>query len=95
MTGFMDQGHKYEVFNTDNNQKCFLSSNSAYYNDFWRSWDTEDWSNDAENSFNFNILQYIHILIVIIFCKNIQKKYSLMKSNFINWLKVICDRGRA
>ncbi len=22
---------------------------SAYYNDFWRSCDTEDWSNDAEN----------------------------------------------
>ncbi len=21
-----------------------------YYYDFWRSWDTEDWSNDAENT---------------------------------------------
>ncbi len=29
---------------------CFLSSKSAYQNDFWRSCDTEDWSNDAENS---------------------------------------------
>ncbi len=36
----------------DNNKKCFLSSRSAYENDFWRimSCDTEDWSNDAENS---------------------------------------------
>ncbi len=24
------------VFNIDNNEKCFLSSKSAYYNDFWR-----------------------------------------------------------
>ncbi len=38
------------VFNIDNNQKCFLSSKSAYQNDFWRSCDTEDWSNDAENT---------------------------------------------
>ncbi len=26
----------------DNNQKCFLSSKSAYDDDFWRSCDTED-----------------------------------------------------
>ncbi len=32
------------VFNIDNNQK------SAYYYDFWRSCDTEDCSNDAENT---------------------------------------------
>ncbi len=38
------------VFNTDNNQKRFLSSKSEYYYDFWRSYDTEDWSNDAENT---------------------------------------------
>ncbi len=37
------------VFNIFNNQKCFLSSKSVYYYDFWRSCDTEDWSNDAEN----------------------------------------------
>ncbi len=37
-------------FNIDNNQKCLLSSKSAYYYDFWRSCDTEDWSNDAENT---------------------------------------------
>ncbi len=34
------------VFNIDNNQ--FLDHKSAYYYDFWRSCDTEDWSNDAE-----------------------------------------------
>ncbi len=38
------------VFNIDNNQKYFLSSKSAYYYDFWRSCDTEDCSNDAENT---------------------------------------------
>ncbi len=38
------------VFNIDINNKCFLSSKSAYNIDFWRSCDTEDWSNDAENS---------------------------------------------
>ncbi len=53
------------VFNIDNNQKCFLSSKSAYYYDFWRSCDTEDCSNDAENTaliteINYN-LAYIHI----------------------------------
>ncbi len=31
-------------------KKCFLSSKSAYYNDFWRSCDTDDCSNDAENT---------------------------------------------
>ncbi len=36
--------------NIDNNHKCFLSSKSAYYYDFWRPCDTEDWSNDAENT---------------------------------------------
>ncbi len=35
------------ILNID--EKCFLSSKSAYHNDFWRSCDTEDWSNDAEN----------------------------------------------
>ncbi len=38
------------VFNIDNNQKYFLSSKLAYYYDFWRSCDTEDCSNDAENT---------------------------------------------
>ncbi len=49
------------VFNIDN-QKCFKS---AYYYDFWRSCDTEDWSNDAENTaliteINYS-LTHIHI----------------------------------
>ncbi len=52
------------IFYIDNNRKCFLSSKSAYYYDFWGSCDTEDWSNDAENTayitgINY-ILQYIH-----------------------------------
>ncbi len=38
------------VFSIDNDQKCVLSSKSAYYTDFWRSCDTEDRSNDAENT---------------------------------------------
>ncbi len=33
----------------DNNRKCFMRSKSVYYYDFWRSCDTEDWSDDAEN----------------------------------------------
>ncbi len=37
------------VFKIDNNQKCFMSSKSAYYYDFWRSCDTEDWNNNAKN----------------------------------------------
>ncbi len=37
---------QHNVFNIDNNQKCF----SVYYYDFWRSCDTEDCSNDAENT---------------------------------------------
>ncbi len=57
-------GIKYSK-NIDNNQKCFLSSKSAYYYDFWRSCDTEDWSNDAENTaliteINYS-LTHIHI----------------------------------
>ncbi len=27
-----------------------IDNKSAYYYDFWRSCDTEDWSNDAENT---------------------------------------------
>ncbi len=61
--------HKHlNVFNIDNNNKCFLSSKSAYYYDFWRSCDAEDWSNDAENTaliteINY-ILKYIHIDLI-------------------------------
>ncbi len=38
-----------QFFIIDN--KGFMSSKSAYENDFWRSCDTEDCSNDAENAF--------------------------------------------
>ncbi len=39
------------VFSNDSNIFIyFFSSKSVYYNDFWRSRDTEDWSNDAENT---------------------------------------------
>ncbi len=70
---------KYEaVFNFDSIQKCFLSSKSAYYYDFWRSCDTEDWSNDAENSaahhrnkFHFTIYYNINKL----FSTNISQYY--------------------
>ncbi len=37
----------------------FLSSKSAYYYDFWRSWDTEDCSNDAENTALITEINYI------------------------------------
>ncbi len=36
------------IFSID--KKCFVSSKSVYDNDFWRSRDTEDWRNDAENT---------------------------------------------
>ncbi len=59
--------HKNMNFNIDNNQKYFLSSKSVYYYDFWRSCDTEDWSNDAEESALIteinNILTHIHMEI--------------------------------
>ncbi len=43
---------KYEAESVSNIEykKCFLSSKSVYYYDFWRSCDTEDCSNDAENT---------------------------------------------
>ncbi len=42
-----------------------LNSKSPYYYDFWRSCDTEDWSNDAENTaliteINYSLID-IHI----------------------------------
>ncbi len=39
----------------------FLSIKSAYYYDFWRSCDTEDCSNDAENTEINYSLTHIHI----------------------------------
>ncbi len=43
-------GFFLKTINIDNNQEYFLSYKSVYYYDFWRSCDTEDWRNDAENS---------------------------------------------
>ncbi len=34
---------------------------AVYYYDFWRSCDTEDWSNDAENTEINYSLTHIHI----------------------------------
>ncbi len=53
------------VSNTDNK--------SAYYYDFWRSCDTEDWSNDAENTaaHHRNIWKYIKIENLILKYNNI------------------------
>ncbi len=34
-------------------------SKAAYYYDFWRSCDTEDWSNDAENSALITGINYV------------------------------------
>ncbi len=65
MNKIMNYDLLQSVFNIDNNQKCFLSSKSAYYYDFWRSCDTEDWSNDAENTALITEINYsltdIHI----------------------------------
>ncbi len=64
------------VFNIDNNKKCFLSSKSAYLNDFWRiMW---HWRLDAENTafqhwnklyfyIKKNILYYNNNIIVTVF----------------------------
>ncbi len=53
------------IFNTDNNEKYFLSSKSAYYYDFWRSCDTDDCSNDAENTDLITEINYILKYILI------------------------------
>ncbi len=38
---------------------------SSYYNDFWRSCDTEDWSNDAVNTALIKAINYILLYIPI------------------------------
>ncbi len=63
---------QHNSFNIDNK--------SAYQNDFWRSCDTEDWSNDAENSAlitEINIKKYIKIENCILNCNNISNSYSI------------------
>ncbi len=44
-------------------KKCL---DNTYYNDFWRSCDTEDWSNDAENSALITAINYISTYILYI-----------------------------
>ncbi len=58
------------VFNIDNNQKCFLNRKSAYYNDFWRSCDTEVWSNDDENT-ALHQINKLHFKYIQIYSKNL------------------------
>ncbi len=50
MQEFPQKYNAAQLSTFDNNKKCILSIKSVYYNDFWRSCDTEDWSNDAENT---------------------------------------------
>ncbi len=69
--------HKNIVFNIVNNQKCFLSSKSAYYNDFWRSCDTKDWSNDAENT------AFIVGITAILSDIHIENKTAILNCNYI------------
>ncbi len=52
------------VFNVDNNKKCFLSSKSAYYNDFCRNmwhWSNGCWNFSCINPGINYIFKYIKI----------------------------------
>ncbi len=53
----------------------FLSSKAVYYYDFWRSRDTEEWSNDAENTVLITEINYsltdIHIETAVLNHNNI------------------------
>ncbi len=73
------------VFNIDNNQKCFLSSKSAYYYDFWRSCDTEDWSNDAENT---ALITEINYRLTHIHIENSYLKIDMIFHNVTNFTVV-------
>ncbi len=55
MTGFVVVVYKLSsylsnVFNIDNNKKCFWAANQYIIMISERSCDTEDWNNDAENT---------------------------------------------
>ncbi len=69
----------HNCFEHYNFHKCVLSSKSEHYYDFWRSCDTEDWSNDAENS----ALHHRHfklwniIIILPFYCSFSSNKFSL------------------
>ncbi len=66
-------------------QKCFSSIKSAYYYDFWRSCDAEDWSNDAENTALITEINYIltdiHIENSYIYTNNISQVLLYFGSN--------------
>ncbi len=58
---------KYEIaqlFST----LIIIRNKSVYSNDFWRSCDTEDWSNDAENTALITEINYILTYIYIENC---------------------------
>jgi len=69
---------KQTIFNIDNNKKCFLSSKSAYCNDFWRIM----WHNISKQLFLIVII-FQNIAIFIIFLIN--KKMT----SFRNMVKMV------
>ncbi len=84
----------FNIFNIDNNHKCFLSSKSAYYYDFCRSCDTEDWSNYAENTDLITEINYsltdIHIENSNLHYKNISQFFQYIWSNKCS----LCEQKR-
>ncbi len=68
-------------FNMGNNKKCFLSSKSAHYNDFWRimwHWRLEYccWNSALITEINY-ILKYINIENSYSNCKNFSQYYRI------------------
>ncbi len=58
---FLQNIKQYNCFNIDNNNKCFLSSKLAYYNDFWRiMWKAEKKIQLGITGINY-ILKYFKI----------------------------------
>ncbi len=51
----------------------FLDHKSEYYTDFWRSCDTEDWSNDAEN---YVLITGINYMLTYINIENSYVKFE-------------------
>ncbi len=51
----------WSCFNTDNNVSWAVNQ---HMNDFWRSCDTEDWRNDAENTLKYITINYILLYII-------------------------------
>ncbi len=57
-----------------------IDNKSAYYYDFWRSCDTEDWSNDAENTALITEINYslTHIHTEIGYLK-LEKYFTILQ----------------